>query len=82
VKYFNSLNESFPDFSLTIRRLLRDDPAFEELCDDFEDATNATNFWLSPPHRSEKRAREYRDLADEIAAEIDAALRIANQKQR
>ena len=79
MKRFDKLNEHFSDCSPTIRRLLRDDPAFRELCDDYEDATSAMNFWLSPPGRSETRARGYRELVVELEAEIEATLRKENQ---
>ncbi len=69
------LESHFPDCSLTIHRLLRDDPEFRELCDDYEDAATALNFSLSPQGHSEKRAREYRVLVAELEAEIEAALR-------
>jgi len=79
VKQSKFLESHFPDRSLTIGRLLRDDPDFRELCDDYEDATSALNFWLSPPGRSETRARGYRELVVELEAEIEATLRKENQ---
>ncbi len=75
MKRSNHLAACLPDCSLAFRRLLRDDPAFRELCDDYEDAAIALNFSLSPPGRSEKRAREYRSLVAELEAEIETALR-------
>ncbi len=69
------LESHFPDCSLTIRRLLRNDPDFRELCDDYEDAANALHFTLSPQGRSEMRASEYQVLVAELKAEIEAALR-------
>lgn len=75
MKRYDFLESDFPDCSQTIRRLLRDDPDFTELCDDYEDAANALHFSLSPQGRSEKRASEYRVLVAELEAEIEAALR-------
>jgi len=75
VKRYEFLESHSPDCSLTIRRLLRDDPAFGELCDDDQDAAIALNFSLSPQGRSEKRAREYRALVTELEAEIETILR-------
>ena len=72
---YDFLESHFSDCSLKIRRLLRDDPDFRELCDDYEDAANALQFSLSPQGRSEKRAREYRSLVAELEAEIETALR-------
>ena len=75
MKRSDFLESHFPDCSPTIRRLLRDDPAFGELCDDDQDAAIALNFSLSPQGRSEKRAREYRALVTELEAEIETILR-------
>ena len=81
MKRSNHLAACFPNFSLAFRRLLRDDLAFRELCDDYKDATLALNFSLSPPGRSEKRAREYRGLIAELKAEIEATLHQESQKR-
>ena len=75
MKRYDFLESYFSDYSLTICRLLRDDPEFGELCDDYDDATNALNFSLSPQGRSEKRASEHQVLVAELKAEIEAALR-------
>ena len=39
MKRYDFLESHFSDYSLTICRLLRDDPEFGELCDDYDDAT-------------------------------------------
>ena len=78
MKQSEFLESHFPDYPLTIRCLLRDDPDFRELCDDYEDAANALHFLLSTQGRSARRAREYRVLVVELEAEIEAALRIEN----
>ena len=59
-------------------QLLRDDPSFKELCEDYEAAANALDFWQSPPCRSKMRANEYQDLVIELEAEIEAILRKEN----
>jgi len=82
VKRFDILNEHFPDCSLTIGRLLQDDLAFRELCEDYEDATIALNFWQASPEGSEQRVSGYRDLVVELEAEIAATLRKEELQQR
>lgn len=58
-----------------ISQLLQDDPAFRELCMDFEDASIALRFWQSSPEQSDERVREYRILLFELEAEIETVLR-------
>ena len=78
MKRFENLNDHFRDCALTIRRLLRDDPTFGELCEDYEDAAVALDFWQSPPRRSEMLVSEYQKLVFELEAEIEANLRKAS----
>lgn len=75
MKRFSNLNEHFQASALTLHRLMRDNPAFRELCEDYEEAAAAIEFWSSPGQRSKARASEYRALAGELAAEIELALR-------
>ncbi|MCZ6860962.1 MAG: hypothetical protein O7I42_11930 [Alphaproteobacteria bacterium] len=75
VRRFNNLNECFQTSALTVHRLMRDDPAFRELCEDYEEAAAAMEFWSSPGRRTKARAGEYRALVGELATEIELALR-------
>ena len=75
VKRFNNLNKYFQTSALMVRRLMRDDPEFRELCEDYEEAAAAMEFWSSPGRRSKARAEEYRALVRELAAEIELDLR-------
>jgi hypothetical protein len=61
----------FPDAELVIHRLYGRDPAFRELCDDFEDAVAARRRWMS----DRDRAGEFARLAGEIELEIAAVLK-------
>ena len=78
MKRFNNLNEHFQASALTAHRLMRADPSFRELCEDFEEATAALEFWNSPDWRSKARAGEYRTLVKELATEIELTLRKQN----
>ena len=75
MKRFDHLNERFQGCAQTICRLMRNDPSFAELCEDYEEAATALKFWNSPPRRSKQQVGEYRNLASELAAEIEAILR-------
>ncbi len=68
------LERRFPGRARTIRRRVRDDASFKELCADYAAASAALEHWQSPPQRSEAKAKEYRDLLAELEAEIAAAL--------
>lgn len=71
---FESLNKRFSEHALAIRRLQRDDPVFRELCDDFEDAKRASDYWKSSPEQSEERAIQYQELVNELEVEIGKIL--------
>lgn len=68
------LDRRFPDQMLKLRRLMRDDPAFRELCGDYEAAAAALDYWRSPERRSHERVEDYQRLVEELEAEIEAAL--------
>ncbi len=57
----------FPMHELTIRRLYLRTPEFRSLCDDYATASCALDRW----HADEDKARDFRQLIDEIAAEIE-----------
>jgi hypothetical protein len=69
------LERRFSEHVRTLHERMRDDASFRELCADYEDAAAAMIYWLSPPLRSENRAKDYRDLMSELESEIEAALR-------
>ena len=69
------LNRRFPGREGAIRRRMSNDPSFREMCQDFEDASAALDYWRSAPQRAAGRASEYRDLVSELETEIEAALR-------
>ncbi|MDX1424180.1 MAG: hypothetical protein R3322_13640 [Kiloniellales bacterium] len=50
------------------------DPSFRELCQDFEAAAAALDYWQAPSRRSAQRIKDYRDLVSELEMEIEAAL--------
>jgi hypothetical protein len=58
---------------LEVRRLYARDEGFRNTCDDYVVAVTALQRWESD-ERNTKRAAEYRELAEEIAAEIVARL--------
>jgi len=74
VNRLENLDRRFPGRGPAIRHQMREDPSFRELCADYEAAAVALHYWLSPPHRSDRRAEDYRHLVSELAAAIEAAL--------
>ena len=78
-----ALGERFPKRELEVRRLSARDEQFRCACEDYEEAMKALRHWECVElegHRigNAARADEYRQLADEIAAEIDARLDAAS----
>ncbi len=73
-KVHHHLDRRFPDQTLKLRRLMRDDPAFRELCADYEAAAAALEYWQSPQRRSHERAKDYERLVAELEADIEAQL--------
>lgn len=64
----------FPDRELEIHRLCALDPEFACDCEDFSDALAAAARWGAVGTSGESRAGEYREIANELAARIVAAL--------
>ena len=62
----------FPERELEIHRLCQKDPDFAAVCEDLTDALAALEHWRVVGAAS--RVEEYRDLVDELAAEVLAAL--------
>ena len=59
-----------PDHELAIRRLSARDAAFQSLCSDFEDGAAALRRWSEAGAAYSARAEEYRELLDDLVAEI------------
>lgn len=75
--YALALGERFPKRELEIRRLSVRDEEFRCACEDYEEAMKALRHWECI-ERNAERADEYRQLADEIAAEIAVRLDAAS----
>jgi len=74
VGHLQNLDRRFPDRTLIIRRLLRDDRTFRELCLDYEEALAALAYWRSPQRWSPKQLADYRRLVAELETKIEAML--------
>lgn len=74
VDRLHRLNLRFPTQAGAIRSRMRVDPSFRELCQDFEAAAAALDYWQAPSRRSAQRIKDYRDLVSELEMEIEAAL--------
>ena len=68
--HFVNLTRRFSDRTFEIRRLLRDDEDFRELCEDYEVATDALIYWRAVERCSDERTRDYQDLIAELESEI------------
>lgn len=75
MKQIQTLDACFPNYTLAIRRLHRDDPAFRELCDDYVEALRASFYWRSLPNQSKERSKQYLEIAADLEAEIRKTLR-------
>ena len=65
----------FPAQEGLIKRSVLADEAFRSLCEDFADAEFALHKWGDSLSQSrEARLREYRELVDELATEIERSL--------
>jgi hypothetical protein len=73
----SALEERFPTRELEIRRLCSREAAFRCACEDYEVAVKALRHWECVEKNTD-RAVEYRQLTDEIAAEIEARLDAAS----
>jgi len=75
VNRFDNLYERFEGRAEAIHRLMKTNPSFRELCEDYEEAAKALKFWSSPAHGSGRRADDYRTLVSELEAEIKSIMR-------
>ncbi len=61
----------FPQHWQAINRLLATDPAFQEICEDYEDAYHALKHWhTSEADFSDQMVASYEQLLKEVAEEI------------
>ena len=74
VDRLDRLNLRFSGQAGAIRSRMKVDPSFRELCQDFEAAAAALDYWQAPSRRSAQRIKDYRDLVSELEMEIEAAL--------
>lgn len=71
----DELDRRFPGKILAIRRRIKRDPSFEELCSDYETALSALAYWQASRQPSEQQASDYCALIAEFEEEIRAALK-------
>ena len=74
-KWLVAVINRFPAQEGLIMRSALADEAFRSLCEDFGDAEFALRKWNDATSQArEVRLREYRELVDELAAEIERTL--------
>ena len=72
----------FPEKSRLIDLLLKKDPEFVALCEDYDDCVNALRYWSgSNAPEADTRVNEYRVLVQELEEEIDQALEGLNLRR-
>jgi hypothetical protein len=76
---FASLVGRFPQHELTIHRLHAQSAEFRAICADYEEALAALRYWEAARGAEDARAREYRQLAEELEAEIARFVEIAEK---
>ncbi|SHG98551.1 hypothetical protein SAMN02745157_0101 [Kaistia soli DSM 19436] len=64
----------FHDRELEIWRRCAHDPAFHEVCQDYQEAVEASRYWASPDHPDAGKVEEYRALVADLESEILSAL--------
>ena len=64
----------FPLRELEIRRRCARDPNFAEICEDYGEALQALRHWEGAGPAGATRAEEYRQMLEELEAEILAIL--------
>ena len=71
----NHILERFPDRGETIALLMKEDPEFRAMCEDYDDCVNALRYWAqSKEPEAETKVNEYRDLIQELEKEVTEAL--------
>jgi uncharacterized protein YdcH (DUF465 family) len=69
-----ALVRRFPDRARSIRRLHATDPEFRAICEDYDEALGALEYWQAADQSCQKKAVEYRQLVTELEDELVAAL--------
>lgn len=63
--------EHFPDMAGSIKQCLSDSRNFRSLCEDYDLAAEALRYWQrADAPQAPQRIEEYRNLLDELEAEI------------
>ena len=69
--------ERFPDKSHSLTNLMKEDPEFLSICEDYDVCANALRYWeKSKKPEAETRVQEYQTLVEELEAEIAAVLTV------
>ena len=69
-----SISAKLPQYQLRIRRRCARDEDFSSVCADYEAATAALGRWLADGEDAMPKVAEYRQMLDELEAEILALL--------
>ena len=76
------IRERFPDKKHTIDLLIKKDPEFLDLCEDYDACVDAFRYWAkSEKPEAETRANEYHILVRDLQEEITQALAALESKQ-
>ena len=67
-------SDRFPDRARSIRRLYATHQDFRAICEDYEEALRALEYWQVADRSCQQRATEYRELVKELGDEALAAL--------
>ena len=75
------IRERFPEKKHRIDRLMKNNPEFLSLCEDYDTCVNALQYWAnSNEPEAEIRVNEFRSIADGLEEEIVEALRAMKPK--
>ena len=69
------IRKRFKDQETSLLMLMQSDPEFFELCEDYEICMKATDYWSGKGVTGgQDKAKEFRDIASDIEAEIGKIL--------
>jgi hypothetical protein len=69
-----TLARRFPQHASTVRRLQACDPNFRSICEDYDEAQRALEYWEAAGQAAPGRAAEYREILEGLEAEALAIL--------